>query len=905
MIGRTLNHYRILEPLGSGGMGQVWLAQDEKLHRKVALKILPPSVGDNPERRSRFEREARAVAALNHPNIVTIYSVEEAGGIHFITMELVAGKTLSASIPPSGMDLGSLLTAAIPLTEAVGAAHELGIVHRDIKPDNVVVSDRGVLKVLDFGLAKLTDDAPQDISSAPTALVTAEGRIVGTVAYMSPEQAEGKAIDARSDVFSLGVTLYQMATGRRPFAGETSLSTLTAILRDTPAPINDVNPALPADLSRIISRCLAKSPGARFSSAQDLSHELAVLKEESLSGDRPAARGAGRTAPPEGSSGVRRTVLIALGAVALLLAVTIGRVVLGPPGADPETPSTTPPGIAPPTVPEVPIPPGAHAGHPGAGLPTTRIVVLPFKNLGLADDAYFAAGMTEEITSRLAGVPGLAVISATSAMRYADSNATVREIGGELQVSHVLEGTVRWDKGATDGGRVRVTPRLIRVDDDTQVWTDRYDRAIAGIFAVQSEIASEVVEQLGVSLGAAAQKSLDAMPTRNMEAYQEYLKGIRLMEMTLNPDAKGAVEHLTKAVTLDPGFVEAQAKLSKAHTYMYHVGLDHTEDRLVLGREAADRAMAIAGDRAEPLVALGYYYYWGRRDYERALATFEKAAAGRPPSADVLAAVSYIKRRQGRWDESIEGLEAASKLDPANDDILGNLWESYIRTRDFESAEGMCPQLGVKDKEMLALCRTRILAATGAFDEAESLLKPFEKPDIPFVYVARWGLATIRGRHEEALRWASLMEAGVEGPPPELMTAWSNHYLGREEEARRSFDKVAAAMNERLKRGQDPDARQFLAQAYAGLRRKEDALREATLAADMVSLTRDAMDGPSYLENLAEIYAIFGEKERALELIDQVLDVPSELTVQVFEHMPVYDTLRDHPRYQEIVRKHR
>jgi len=899
MIGRTLNHYRILEPLGSGGMGQVWLAQDTKLHRKVALKVLPAAVGASAERRSRFEREARAVAALNHPNIVTIYSVEEADGVHFITMELVAGKTLGAAIPASGMDLQSLLGAAIPLAEAVGAAHELGIVHRDIKPENVVLSDRGVLKVLDFGLAKLRDEAPQDVTSAPTTLVTAEGRIVGTVAYMSPEQAEGKAIDARSDVFSLGVTLYQMATGRRPFAGETSLSTLTAILRDTPTPITDSNPGLPPDLGLIISRCLAKAPDDRFNDARELSSELAMLRQESLSGSGPAKKGPQAT--PGSSARVRRTVLIALGVAALLLVVTVARVVLGPPGDSAEAPE-------PPEVPQAPLPPGVSGGFPAPGPTMSRIVVLPFKNLGHAEDAYFAAGVTEEITSRLASVTGLAVISATTAERYAATGSTIAQIGAALDVSHVLEGTVQWDKGSTDGGRVRVTPRLIRVTDDTQVWSERYDRAMAGIFEVQSEIASKVVAQLGVSLGASAQKALAALPTRNMEAYQEYLKGIRLFETSVSSDTKAAVEHLAKAVALDPTFVEALAKLSVAHTSMHFIGIDPTESRLVLAREAADKALAIAADGAEPLIALGYYYYWGRRDYEQALATFERAAAGRPPSADVLAAIAYIKRRQGRWDESTEGLEAALKLDPASSWTVNNLWESYIRVRDFDKAEGMCPRLGMMGKEMLALCHARVLAMGGAFDKAAALLEPIEKPESPYTNVARWGLATFLGRHEEAMRWASLVDNTGDSqalPPRDLLIAWNNHWLGREDEARRGYEKVATLMSDRLKRGQDPVARQYLSQAYAGLGRKEDALREATLAADMVSLTRDALDGPDYLDNLAQVYAAFGEKDRALDLIDQVLDVPSQLTVPILEHHPIYDPLRDHPRYREIIRKHK
>ncbi len=909
MIGRTLNHYRILEPLGSGGMGQVWLAQDTKLHRRVALKILPAAVAASQERRSRFEREARAVAALNHPNIVTIYSVEEAEGIHFITMELVPGKTLSASIPPSGMDLNGLLDAALPLAEAVGAAHELGIVHRDIKPDNVVVSDRGVLKVLDFGLAKLRDKAPQDVTTAPTTLVTAEGRIVGTVAYMSPEQAEGKAIDARSDVFSLGVTLYQMATGKRPFAGETSLSTLTAIMRDTPAPVTDLNPGLPPDLGRIISRCLAKSPADRFSSAQGLRAELEMLRQESLTGGGRARRAA-PVAPGGRSAGVRRTVLIALGVAALLLLITVGRVVLGPPGKGAESSSGSAgvPEAPKVPVPQVPIPPGASGGFPAPGQAMSRIVVLPFRNLGLAEDAYFAAGVTEEITSRLASVPGLAVISATTAERYAGGSSTISQIGDALDVSHVLEGTVRWDKGATDGGRVRVTPRLIRVDDDTQVWTERYERAMAGIFEVQSEIAAEVVEQLGVSLGAAAQEALAALPTRDMEAYQEYLKGIRLFHAGVSPDTRAAIEHLTKAVGLDPNFVVALSKLSEAHTYLYHIGIDRTEDRHVQARAAADRALAIAGDRAEPVIALGYYYYWGRRDYEQALATFERAAAGRPLSADVLAAVAYIKRRQGYWEEAIAGMEAALKLDPANDDIISNTWDTHIRMRDFQKADAMCPRMGVIGEEMLALCRVRSLSARGAFDEASSLLEPLEKPESSITNYARWDLATVRGRHEEALRWASLVEHRgdeIGFPPRDLMIAWSNDWLGRVTEARRSYEKVAVAMGERMKKGQNPDDRVYLSQAYAGLGRKEEALREATLAVDMVSLARDAMDGPSYLDNLAQVHAVFGDDDRALDLIDPVLSVPGELTVPLVEHYPPYAPLRDHPRYREIIRKHR
>ena len=265
MVGQTLAHYKILEKIGSGGMGDVYLAEDTKLDRKIALKILPPELAESEERRARFKREAKAIAALNHPNIVQVYSVEEADGVHFITMEHVTGKTLSAALPRHGFSLRQFLDLAIPLTEAAAAAHENGITHRDLKPDNLIVTAEGRIKVLDFGLAKPSTgfgSAASD-SDLPTEQMTKEGRILGTVAYMSPEQAEGKSVDARSDVFALGVNFYEMLTGERPFQGETPASTLSAVLKDEPQSLTEVVPSLPRDMARIVKRCLAKDPSRR------------------------------------------------------------------------------------------------------------------------------------------------------------------------------------------------------------------------------------------------------------------------------------------------------------------------------------------------------------------------------------------------------------------------------------------------------------------------------------------------------------------------------------------------------------------------------------------------------------------------------------------------------------------
>ena len=286
MIGQTLAHYKILEKIGSGGQGDVYLAEDTKLSRKVALKVLPPELAESEKRRARFKREAKALAALDHPNIIQVFSVEEAAGVHFITMQLVQGKTLTELLPKNGFSLAQFFEVAIPLSDAVAAAHQEGITHRDLKSDNVMKGDDGRIKVLDFGLAKATGGLTKEgASELPTAVKTDEGVIVGTVAYMSPEQAEGKSVDHRSDIFSIGIILYEMATGQRPFTGETAASVLSSIIKDTPPSITEVNPALPSLLWRIIRRCLAKDPSRRYQSSLDVRNELEELKGELASGE--------------------------------------------------------------------------------------------------------------------------------------------------------------------------------------------------------------------------------------------------------------------------------------------------------------------------------------------------------------------------------------------------------------------------------------------------------------------------------------------------------------------------------------------------------------------------------------------------------------------------------------------
>lgn len=443
MIGKTLNQYRIVRALGKGGMGEVYLAEDTRLGRSVALKILPASVASDPSRLARFEREARAVAALNHPNIVTIHAVEEAEGIRFLAMEHVEGRTLDTLIPKGGLPAAAILDLAVPLADALSTAHEKGITHRDLKPANIMVNDQGRVKMLDFGLAKHMEiEEGTSLTQVPTAEVTREGVVMGTIPYMSPEQAEGKPVDHRSDIFSLGIILHELASGVRPFKGDTSVSLLSSILKDTPTPLRELRPDLPPDLARIVGRCLEKIPLERFQTARDLCTELRALKRQAESGSAPAL-------PSKRRRGA--SLLLLAGGLTLLVAVAAGGLWSLGTGRNGREEAAS------------------AGGRPAEGADRTMVVVLPFENLGPAEDEYFAAGMADEITSRLASVKGLGVISRKSAMGYTGTDKSIRQIGDELGVAYILEGTIRWARAGAGASRVRITPQLIRVRDDTQV----------------------------------------------------------------------------------------------------------------------------------------------------------------------------------------------------------------------------------------------------------------------------------------------------------------------------------------------------------------------------------------------------------------------------------------------------
>ena len=879
--GQMLSTYRIVEKIGEGGMGEVYAAEDTKLKRKVALKILPAATAADPERRARFTREAQAVAALNHPNIVTIHSVEEAAGVHFLTMELVEGESLARLIPRKGMSLSDALRIGIPLADAVAAAHQQGITHRDLKPDNVMLNREQRVKVLDFGLAKLADPVPGAGSDQPT--VTAEGKVLGTVHYMSPEQAEGKATDPRSDVFSLGILLYEMIAGRLPFEGDTAISTITSIMRDTPVSIGELKPEMPRHLDRVIARCLTKDPNRRYQTALGLRNELEQLKEETESGEALEDSAALSAAKKKGW-------WVPLAAVLLLVVLAA---VLLPRWLDP--PQETE---------------GAPAAVTAPGGPR-KIVVLPFENRGNPDDEYFAAGMTEEIISRLASLSGLGVISRSSAFQYDRTGKTTAQIGEDFGVEYVLEGTVRWATRADGSSRVRITPQLVRVSDDTSLWSEVFDQVIDDVFDVQSEIAENVAENLGVALLEPERRRLEARPTENPQAYQAYLRGLH-HKRRANDFKSGialAVRMFERAVEEDPQFVQAWAELAIAHSSMYHYGYDRTEARQRMARQTVDTALKLDPDSPEAHKAKGFYHYWAYKDYEPALREFEIAAERLSGDANLIAGFAWVYRRQGRWDLAVANLQKAAELDPVDPLVQRNLAETYRNLRRFAEAVDAYGRSIDLEPDQVASYST--LAKTiwywkGDARQARAILEQLPTHAGTGYAHAWFEQHLLEGDYEAALDALSDATEPLESvqrfTPVPVFRAQAYVKLNREEQARAAFEQALAELEPELDERPD-DFRLYAARAIAlaGLGRKDEAVRSAKQATVIYPVSRDALAGMQPIENLALVYAMVGELDMAMDQLEYMLENPSTMTAWRLRVDPRWSPLHGHPRYEEIV----
>jgi eukaryotic-like serine/threonine-protein kinase len=659
-----LGPYEIIARLGAGGMGEVYRARDTWLGREVAIKVLPDAVASHPDRLARLEHEARTVAALNHPGIVTLYAFEEVGGIRFLTMELVEGRSLDQLVTPGGLPLARVLELAIGLADALVAAHDRGIVHRDLKPGNVMVTGEGRVKVLDFGLAKLTQpESDLDATQAATVAtpISTAGQTVGTVPYMAPEQVRGETVDARTDLFAFGIIVHELLVGRRPFGGATYADVTSAILRDAPPRVQALRPDVPRDLDRIVARCLEKDPRDRFQTARDVYNELRYLWREVVSG---APLG---TPDPVSS-----------------------RAPVAPPSTAPHTP-------APPTG-GVPRSSGVSPTAPDSSSQVApSIAVLPFINRSRdEEDAYFSDGLADELLNVLTKIRGLRVAARTSAFRFRGTDDDLATIGRKLNVATLVEGSVR-----KSGNRVRIAVQLIKVADGYHLWSETYDRTLDDIFAVQDDIAQAVVKELRTTLmgetadskasGEARAEVAEAAKGRgeSSEAHRLFLQGRYLIDRLSRGENERGIAYLRQALELDPTHALAWATLSRALSNAAGYGWGTFEDGYRLAREAAERAVAVEPGLAEGHAMLGRIQMFHDWDWSSADASLRRALELAPASADAVNGIAALARTLGRTDEALRLSRKAVELDPLSPvsyAVLGHACRAAGRTEEAYDA---------------------------------------------------------------------------------------------------------------------------------------------------------------------------------------------------------------------------
>lgn len=868
--------YEVIEELGDVGMGRIFRVFDQKIEEEVTLKILTPEIAYDKKTIERFRNELKFSRKITHKNICRVYDLDEDGGTYFISMEYVSGEDLKSMIKMTKrLGIGTAIRISKQVCEGLSEAHRIGILHRDLKSSNVIIDREGNARVMYFGIARSLD--AEDISN--------DRAIIGTPEYMSPEQAKGKQVDHRSDIYSFGVMLYEMVTGQLPFNGDTPFNLLIKRKNSVPRDPRELNAEIPEDLSRMILKCMKEDREKRYNSVKEILSELKRIEDGITTLERVIPIKKTIISSRMWTALKKRWVMIAsLFVVVVMTGLTL-----------------------------------AYFKGENLALPPSpsMLVILPFDNLGPPEDGYFTDGITDEITSRLSALQGLNVISRTSANRYKNTNKTSKQIGKELGVDFVLEGAVRWDRNSDGKGKARITPQLIRVEDDTPLWSDTYDRVIEDIFAVQSEIAEEVARQLDLTILEPERKALHAKPTENLEAYDYYLKGREHENLGWaradNGEFDQALELFEKAIQLDPNFALAYVQMSLIYSRMYFFGADCTNDCLARSRAAAERALQLQPDLPDAKVALALYYYRGLLDYERATEIFRSIQRIRPNFSTNL--LGYIQRRQGKWEQSLENLEKSFKFNPQYSQLGYEIGLSYLAMRKYEQAEEWFDHVLSINPEHFSAQMGKVsirVLSEGNTNDARALLETL--PQHRLGDYMRFTLGMLERDYQKVLDLlVSLSYTSFEGQHfyfhKNLAYASVYHAMKEFSLMKTHADLARIALEKTVKENpNDPRFHAALGLAYAYLEHKAEAVREGIRAVNLYPISKDAALGPVYVLNLARIYTVAGVNDRAIEQLEYLLSIPSceylwhLVSVSILELDPQWDMLRGDPGFRRLTK---
>jgi TolB-like protein/Flp pilus assembly protein TadD/tRNA A-37 threonylcarbamoyl transferase component Bud32 len=866
---RRLGNYQILDEIGQGGMGVIYRARQRHSRRIVALKRILAHEADSRETLIRFRREAQAAASLDHPNILPIYEVgEDEDGLPFFSMKFAVGGSLRDAAPALRSEPVHSVALMAKVASAVDYAHAQGILHRDLKPGNILLDGRGEPLVGDFGLAKWLDTAG-DLTHTLT--------IFGTPGYVAPEQAEGSTQSLRpsTDVYSLGAILFDLLTGRPPFLDGNVLAVIQQAA-EKPAPkLRSLAPALDRDLETICAKCLEREPNARYRLAGDLAEDL-----ERWLAHRPIT--ARPVSAPVRVFGWSRRNPVAAGMAALLLAL------------------------------------GTAIGimtwkSEGLHRPTNiAIAVLPFENLSQTkESAFFADGIQDGILTKLGRVADLRVISQTSVMPYRGV-PNIRQIGRALNVSYVLKGSVRWV-----AGRIHLNTQLIDTRTENQVWAAEYDQGLANVFLTQSEIAQKVADQLEAKVSAVEKVAIKEPPTSDLVAYDFYLRAKDLLLTLFSSRAEAkllqAADLLNKAVARDPAFFQAYCQLAYTHDQLYFLGLDHSQARLALAERAIQAAFRLRPEAGEAHLARAENLYRGYLDYEGALAELEAANKTLPNSPSVFALKGYIQRRQGRWEESMRNFEQAIDLDPRNFSMLQQFAISYGVLRRYAEEKSVLDRAlsiapnDVDTKVARASVEFHWKADTQSLHQTIDAIRAADPAALPNI-ANDWLSCALAERDVAAAKDA--LNAFGEVP----LTDYAVHLnrplmegviarMTKDDKTARAAFTAARAEQEKAVQAQPNYAPPLCALGLidAGLGRKEEALREGRRAVELLPVEKDAINGPLMIGYLAMIAAWVGEKELACEQLAIAVRPPSTVSYGQLKLLPFWDPLRKDPCFEKIV----